>query len=64
MTVNFDGYLENADWTKTSADVDLLTRAGLDAYLAEHKMSVEHFKSLPVYRANSITFDALLKDKP
>lgn len=56
MTIDLDSDVANADWTKRYT-WDLPTTAdGLLAYLGQIGMSVEHFKTLPVYTVNQHRF--------
>ena len=52
-TIDLDGSLDNADWTKQVWDlvgIDDIDK--LRAYLKANKMSPAQFKRLPVYRFN------------
>lgn len=53
--LDLDANIENSDWTKRFAwDIPATNADELLAYLAQVGMSVEHFKTLPVYRYNAI----------
>ena len=48
-----DAKLSNADWTKKTWDlVDIQNIKSLREYLRKNKISIEHFKELPVYKFN------------
>jgi hypothetical protein len=49
---NIDEDLDNADWAKSTWDLDIDNVDDLRAYLAAMDISVDDFKALPVYRAN------------
>jgi len=60
MTINIDADSSNADWTKTTPDLQM-SGPELVAFLKETGTTVEHFKTLPVYTFNRAHFDKLLK---
>lgn len=62
MTIDLDAKVQNADWTKVKPDLGVTNAAELRAELARQGMSVEHFKTLPVYRFSREHFDKLLKE--
>ena len=49
---NIDADPMNADWTKQSWDLPYRDAKSLRAYLEASGQTVEHFKTLPVYRLN------------
>jgi len=52
MTINIDEDPMNADWTKQSWDLPAHSIAELKAFLEEQGTTIEHFKTLPVYKLN------------
>jgi len=63
VTIDLDAKVQNADWTKVKPDLTVTTGAELRAELARQAMTVEHFKTLPVYIFNRARFDKLLEEK-
>lgn len=53
--LKLDASVTNSDWTKLYAwDIPATNETEMLAYLAQIGMTVEHFKTLPVYRYNAI----------
>lgn len=52
MILRLDEDLDNADWTKGTWDLPYKDVESLRAFLKRSGMSVEHFKTLPIYRFN------------
>jgi len=63
VSINLDAKVQNADWTKVKPDLGVTNAAELRAELARQGISVEHFKTLPVYTFNRAHFDKLLEEK-
>ena len=51
-TLSPDAMTENADWTKQTWDLPVHSVEELRAYLEARDITVEHFKTLPVYTLN------------
>ena len=52
LTIYPDADSMNADWPKRTWDLPFNNAADLRAWLEARGMTVEHFKTLPVYRFN------------
>ena len=51
--INLDADIHNADWTKRTWDLlDVEDEDDLMEHLSDTGMSLEHFKTLPVYKFN------------
>ncbi len=59
-TLRVDESIDNADWTKQSWDLPYDNVEDLHAYLDAQGITVEHFKTRPVYRFNLKTQPWLL----
>ncbi len=60
MGINIDAGSHNADWTKRTWDLlDIDSKEKLLRHLERAGMTVEQFKSLPVYKFNKDKLDFL-----
>lgn len=61
MVANPDLLPAGADWTKATWDIPASNQQELWDYLASFQMTVEHFRTLPVYKMNAPTMPWLAK---
>lgn len=53
MVLALDTFPENSDWTKASWDIPARDETELLDYLSSFQMTLEHFRTLPVYAWNA-----------
>ena len=60
MRINIDADIENADWTKTTPDLQVRTKAELLTFLKDTGTDWAHFQTLPVYLLNKAYWSRIM----